>query len=64
MVARGDRDDANKPFTAVDGRREIRSFVLREGRAGAFVDCLVAVPAGERPATDGPAGVQHQGWFA
>ncbi len=22
----------NKPFTAVDGRREIRSFVLREGR--------------------------------
>jgi tRNA (guanine-N7-)-methyltransferase len=32
MAARGDRDDSNKPFTAADGRREIRSFVLREGR--------------------------------
>jgi tRNA (guanine-N7-)-methyltransferase len=32
MAARGDRDDTRKPFTAVEGRREIRSFVLREGR--------------------------------
>jgi len=24
--------DTNKPFTAVEGRREVRSFVLREGR--------------------------------
>ena len=32
MVARGDRDNANKPFTTVDGRRAVRSFVLREGR--------------------------------
>ncbi len=32
MVARGDRDATRKPYTAVDGRREIRSFVLREGR--------------------------------
>lgn len=32
MVARGDREESNKPFTAVDGRRHIRSFVLREGR--------------------------------
>lgn len=32
MAARGDRDETNKPFTAVDGRRQVRSFVLREGR--------------------------------
>jgi tRNA (guanine-N7-)-methyltransferase len=32
MTARGDRDEAKKPFTAVDGRRQVRSFVLREGR--------------------------------
>jgi len=64
MAAHADRDNANKPFTAVDGRRHIRSFVLREGRAGAFVDCLVAVHAGERPATDGRAGAQHHGRLA
>ena len=32
MAPRGNHDNANKPFTAVDGRREVRSFVLREGR--------------------------------
>jgi len=64
MAARGDRNDAKKPFTAVNGRREIRSFVLREGRAGDFADCLVAVRAGACPAMDGRAGAQHQGWFA
>ncbi len=32
MIARSERDANRKPFTAVEGRREIRSFVLREGR--------------------------------
>lgn len=32
MATRGDHDPARKPFTAADGRRQIRSFVLREGR--------------------------------
>lgn len=32
MAACSDRDDSKKPFTAIEGRRQVRSFVLREGR--------------------------------
>jgi hypothetical protein len=40
-----------QPFTVDTEHRKVRSFVLRQGRAGAFVDCLgMAVHAGKRTA--------------
>ena len=54
-----------KPFTETEGRREIRSFVLREGRADALARCPIGIARiGERPARDGRAGATHHGWFS
>jgi hypothetical protein len=55
---------AGKPYTEVEGRREIRSFVLREGRADAYARCPIGIArVGERPRTDARAGATHHGWF-
>ncbi len=54
-----------QPFTVDPEHRKVRSFALRQGRAGDFVDCLgSAVRSGERTATDGRAGAKHQGRLA